>query len=240
MNTYGQMIYMVRDLLKISSDDAYITSQHILFLLEKFRSYVLKTKYENSEEDIPGSDKNSLTVELELVSDNFGLSSGIPLLRSKEPIPSDTIFDSINIKTNKLTGNPNIIYVPYERFPFTGNNKYLKNIIYWTIDNEDYILVKSCNPRFEYLREIKIEGVFESPMAIAEKDCVCNGLEVNYDDVDFCLEDALVQLVIDYTVRTLQVSIYKPQDDINNTNDDLAGIAVKRPSERYNREIWEQ
>lgn len=239
MNTYGQMIYMVRDLLKISSDDAYITSQHILFLLEKFRSYVLKSKYEDNQEDIPDSNKNSMTVELELVNDNLGYS-GIPLLRSKEPLPSDMIFDFISVKTNKLTGNPNIIYVPFERFPFTGNSKYLKNMIYWTIDDDDYILVKSCNPRFEYLREIKIEGVFESPMAIAEKDCACSSLEVNYDDVDFCLEDALAQLVIDYTVRTLQTSIYKPQDDLNNTNDDLSGMAVRRPSERYNREIWEQ
>ena len=61
---------MVRDLLKISSDDSYITSQHILFMLEKFRAYVLKTKYENKEADIPDTDKSSMTIELELVEDN--------------------------------------------------------------------------------------------------------------------------------------------------------------------------
>lgn len=238
MNTYSEMIYMVRDLLKISSDDSYITSQHILFLLEKFRAYVLKSKYEEDETNVPDTNKSEITVELELVSENLGYS-GIPLLRSTEPIPSDTIFDYITVRTNKLTGNPNIVYVPFERFAYTGNNKYLRNIIYWTIDDNDYILVKSCNPKFEYLHEFKLEGVFESPLKIAEMDCACKGLEVNYDDVDFCLEDALVQLVVNYVVQTFQNSIYKPEDEDNNTNDDLAGLAVRKPSERYQRQQWE-
>ena len=169
------MIYMVRDLLKLSSDDSYITSQHILFMLEKFRAYVLKSKYEDDEASVPDTNKSEITVELELVSDNLGYS-GIPLLRSKEPLPSDMIFDYITVRTNKLTGNPNIVNVPFSRFPYVGNNKYLKNIIYWTIDDGDYILVKSCNPLFEYLREFKIEGVFESPMKVAERECSCKGL----------------------------------------------------------------
>lgn len=239
MNTYGQMIYMVRDLLKISSDDSYITSQHILFMLEKFRAYVLKSKYEDDDSEMPDTNKSSLTVELELVEDNLGYS-GISILRSKQPIPSDTIFDFISVRTNKLTGNPNIVFVPFSRFAYTGNNKYLKNIIYWTIDNNNYILVKSCNPRFEYLTEFDIEGVFESPMAIAEADCACKGLEVNYDDVDFCLEDALSELVLDYVVKSFQNSIYKPEDDLNNTKDDLSGLAVRKPSERYSKQQWEQ
>ena len=239
MTTYSEMIYMVRDLLKLSSDDSYITSQHILFMLEKFRAYVLKSKYEDDEASVPDTNKSEITVELELVSDNLGYS-GIPLLRSKEPLPSDMIFDYITVRTNKLTGNPNIVYVPFSRFPYVGNNKYLKNIIYWTIDDDDYILVKSCNPLFEYLREFKIEGVFESPMKVAERECSCKGLEVNYDDVDFCLEDDLVQLVVQYVMNTFQNSIYKPQDEDNNTNDDLAGIAVRTPSERYRKQQWEK
>lgn len=239
MNTYGQMIYMVRDLLKISSDDSYITSQHILFMLEKFRAYVLKSKYEDDDSEMPDTNKSSLTVELELVEDNLGYS-GIPILRSKQPIPSDTIFDFISVRTNRLIGNPNIVFVPFSRFAYTGNNKYLRNIIYWTIDNDNYILVKSCNPRFEYLTEFNIEGVFESPMSIAEADCACKGLEVNYDDVDFCLEDALSELVLDYVVKSFQNSIYKPEDDLNNTKDDLSGLAVRTPSERYKKQQWEQ
>ena len=233
------MIYMVRDLLKLSSDDSYITSQHILFMLEKFRAYVLKSKYEDDEASVPDTNKSEITVELELVSDNLGYS-GIPLLRSKEPLPSDMIFDYITVRTNKLTGNPNIVNVPFSRFPYVGNNKYLKNIIYWTIDDGDYILVKSCNPLFEYLREFKIEGVFESPMKVAERECSCKGLEVNYDDVDFCLEDDLVQLVVQYVMNTFQNSIYKPQDEDNNTNDDLAGTAVRTPTERYKKQQWEK
>ena len=93
---------------------------------------------------------------------------------------------------------------------------------------------------FEYLREFKIEGVFESPMKVAERECSCKGLEVNYDDVDFCLEDDLVQLVVQYVMNTFQNSIYKPQDEDNNTNDDLAGTAVRTPTERYKKQQWEK
>ena len=44
----------------------------IIFMLEKFRAYVLKSKYENDESEIPDTDKSSMIVELELVEDNLG------------------------------------------------------------------------------------------------------------------------------------------------------------------------
>ena len=41
---------MVLDFLKISSDDAYYTPDHVIFLLNKFRAFVLKNKYDSGKE----------------------------------------------------------------------------------------------------------------------------------------------------------------------------------------------
>lgn len=39
--TYRELIYMCLDQLKVASDDAYFTTDHILFLLSKVRAALL-------------------------------------------------------------------------------------------------------------------------------------------------------------------------------------------------------
>lgn len=48
MSTYKELIYMVSDRAKQQSDDATFTNEHIAFLLNKYRTYLLKQKYVNS------------------------------------------------------------------------------------------------------------------------------------------------------------------------------------------------
>jgi hypothetical protein len=45
MTTYKELVYMVLDELKAKSDDFYYTEDHIIFLLEKYRAFLLKQKY---------------------------------------------------------------------------------------------------------------------------------------------------------------------------------------------------
>lgn len=42
MKTWREIIYMILDLLKQSSDDSYYTEEHVLFLASKMRSAILK------------------------------------------------------------------------------------------------------------------------------------------------------------------------------------------------------
>lgn len=42
MSTYRELVYMVHDEMKRVSDDAFYTDEHVIFLLNKFRSYILK------------------------------------------------------------------------------------------------------------------------------------------------------------------------------------------------------
>jgi hypothetical protein len=42
MTTYRELVYMVLDELKAKSDDFYYTEDHIIFLLDKYRAFLLK------------------------------------------------------------------------------------------------------------------------------------------------------------------------------------------------------
>ena len=42
MNTFREMIYMILDEMKISTDDSYFTEEHIMYLINKYRAFILK------------------------------------------------------------------------------------------------------------------------------------------------------------------------------------------------------
>lgn len=65
MTTYKELVYFVLDSIRAVSDDSFITKDHVLFLLNKYRSYLLKQKYEKDpRRQVP--DSNYQTVELSL------------------------------------------------------------------------------------------------------------------------------------------------------------------------------
>ena len=53
MNTYREIVYMILDLIKLMSDDAYYNEEHVLYLVDKYRMFVLDKKYANKDYDIP-------------------------------------------------------------------------------------------------------------------------------------------------------------------------------------------
>jgi hypothetical protein len=42
MSTYREMIHMVLDELKVISDDSHFQEEHVMFLLDKYRGFLLK------------------------------------------------------------------------------------------------------------------------------------------------------------------------------------------------------
>ena len=53
MSTYKELTYMVLDELKLSSDDAQFTEDHVMFLLNKYRTFLLKQRYSDIKKQIP-------------------------------------------------------------------------------------------------------------------------------------------------------------------------------------------
>ena len=227
MYTYNHVVYMILDYLKIASDDAYYTPDHIIFLLNKYRAYVLKSKYENSS-DTP-SDTNYQTLHIEFkekdrIEDQECSGS---YLVSKGVLP-----DSLNIGSPMFAGKDlfqgDISFVTPIRFKYVGFNKWMRNITYATFEGGK-IYMKSCNPLAYYLKEGTYRDIFTDPLEAAaltgEYPVDENGELCNPMEVEFPLEDNLLPLLMQYVVKELSGASYKPRDTENNADDDLSKLA---------------
>ena len=65
MSKYRDIVYMVLDELKIHSDDASFTEEHILFLINKYRAFILKQRYSDKRKEVPQSNYQTLCLDLE-------------------------------------------------------------------------------------------------------------------------------------------------------------------------------
>lgn len=225
MYTYNHVVYMVLDFLKISSDDAYYTPDHVLFLLNRYRAYVLKSKYEKSGDTPADSNYQNIHIDFEEV-DRTGECSG------KYLVNKTTLPEAINVGTPVISGmdqfQGDICFVTPQRFKYVGFNKWMKNIVYATFEGGK-VYMKSCNPLAYYLKEGTYRAIFSDPLEAAansgEYDVDENGNLCNPMEVAFPLEDSLLPLVMQYVVKDMTGGIYKPKDDENNADDDLSKLA---------------
>ena len=84
--------------------------------------------------------------------------------------------------------------------------------------------MKSNNPQYLHLKNIKLEGVFEDFEKAFELSCN-NNKQCDILDTEFPFEDSLVPQMCDSIYNVLTNSIYKPKDDSNDANDTLANLA---------------
>lgn len=233
MATFREAIYMVMDYLKISSDDAYYTEDHVKFLLTKFRAYVLKNRYEDNPKSVADkpSDTNYQTVSLDLERVN-GID-GVPCtgiyLRSIQEIPTKLGVGKPHIWAGTLFGD-NLIMVSPTRFNYVGTGKIGSLFNYATIGSDNHLYLKSGNPQLYYLEKANIKAIFEDPEKVYELEDaakIAAGETPDCDilDRDFPLEDNLLVLCMQYVVKELNGGIYKPVDTDNNAADDLSELA---------------
>ena len=90
MATYKELIYIVSELAKQISKDATLVNENIVFLLKKYRTYLLKQKYNNKAIEPSQSNYQTVCADLQLVPAMPGCSyqqcidgDNTPLLRSK-------------------------------------------------------------------------------------------------------------------------------------------------------------
>lgn len=223
MSTYRYVAYMVMDYLKLASDDSYYTPDHVMFLLNKYRAFVLKSKYEAAGSNPSDQNYQSIMLNLEKVNRIDGISCGGFYLRSTEKVPDKLSIGTCSVYTGDYLSE-GLSWTSPERFRFVGSNKWLKHITYVTKGEDGHLYLKSCDPQLYYLEKAGIRGIFSDPQEAAalsgKEGATCEPL-----DVEFPLEDNLLPLVMQYVVKELVGGIYKPKDDINNASDDLSDLA---------------
>ena len=226
MSKYSELVYMVLDEIKGVSDDYSFNEDHVIFLLDKYRGFLLKQRYSDIKKQIPESNYQTISLELiQVPAINGEPCEGGTYLRSKDKIP---FLMQIGIPRvypiDYYQGD--ITYISRDRMRYAGNNKYLKNIIYCSINPDNYLYFKSSNPQFLYLENVKFTGIFQDSREASK----LGDTESNSCDIlnsTFPLEDALIPPLIEFVVKELLGASYRPADSVNNANDDLEGLAVK-------------
>lgn len=231
MATFREIVYMVLDLLKERSDDAYYTEEHIIFLASKIRAVLIERKYRVSRNSsyLPMSDENRQTICLDL-EPATGLSGGCTggWLQSVQKLPDIILGTQMNVYPVSQMLNANVTYVATERMPYVGHNKWLKGIIYCSRASDGKIYLHSVNPQFIYLEKIKADGVFSEPEKAAELSCNEDGNSLSCEVLDnrFPLEASLIPSLIEMVVQELMGSRYAPEDKENNARDDFGEASV--------------
>src|SRR5699024_7232037 len=202
MSKYRELVYMVLDELKLSSDDSYFTEDHIIFLLGKYRTLLLKQRYSDIKKPIPESNYQTICLNLVRVPAISGEPcEGGMYLRSDKKIPFVMKIGNPRVyPIDYYQGE--ITYVSRDRMRYVGHNKFLQNIIYCSLGPDNYLYFKSNNPQYLYLEEVRFTGIFEDPMLphdllySGDAESICDPI-----DNEFPLEDALIPPLIELVVK---------------------------------------
>lgn len=232
--TVGEITYMCLDLAKAAtSDDSYLNEDHCIFLLKKYRAFLIKKEQdkEKSSTDVASEfEYQQVCLDLEKVPaiDEEPCTGGY-YLRTKQAIPKILEGTLPRVYPIDYYQGVNITYIPRERMRYVGHNKFLRNIIYVSVGPDMHLYVNSENPQFLYLKQLRMSAVFEDFDEATELLCDDAGGDASCDvlDASFPIREYLVPPLIELVVKALTGTNYHPIDKQNNAMDNLAGLASK-------------
>lgn len=232
MATYKEIVDMVLDEIKAHTGDSDITEEHVIFLSNLYRLFLLEQKKKkDGVSSLSSANQQTICLNLEKVQAIPDLEYCNELyLRSLEEVPALLDQDSANVYIHDYFSIMTAL-VSKDRFKYVGNNKYMRNIIYCTLGADNHLYLKAVNPQFKYLKKskAKITGIFEDSQKAAELVLVCNeqeGTKCDILDQDFPLQADLIPSMIELIVKELLGVNYRPKDTYNDSTDDLADLAA--------------
>lgn len=231
MATYREVVYMALDELKLISNDATYTPEHLIFLADKIRALLLDRRYRDARKgEVSRSNYQEICFDLIEVPAIPGTSCYGIYLRSTEKVPSLMSVGIKHIYPVDYFSSEHISFIPLERMPYVGNNKWLSNMIYVTKGPDDYLYLKSANPQFLYLKKLRVDAVFQDSQKAASMSCSAeSGANCDILDFEFPLEDTLISPLIQFMVQELSGARYLPTDKQNNASDDMSGMMGVNP-----------
>ena len=227
-----EIVYMVLDLAKAAtSDDAFFTEDHVIFLLKKYRSFLIKKEQEKQKAttDIASEfEYQQICLDLEKVPAIDGEPcTGGYYLRTIQKIPKILEDNQPRVYPIDFYQGINISYIPRDRMRYIGTNKFLQNIIYVSLGPDLHLYLNSSNPQFLYLKKLRMSAVFEDFDEVTDYLCDAEGDSQACDVMDavFPIREYLVPSLMELVVKELVGSKYQPSDTENNANDDLSDLA---------------
>ncbi len=230
-----EIVYMVLDLAKAAtSDDSFWTEEHVIFLLKKYRSFLIKKEQEKQRAttDIASEfEYQQICLDLEKIPAIDGEPcTGGYYLRTTKKIPKILEGNQPRVYPIDFYQGINISYVPRDRMRYVGTNKFLQNIIYVSLGPDLHLYLNSTNPQFLYLKKLRMSAVFEDFDEISSYLCDDDGNSMACDvlDEEFPIREYLVPTLMELVVKELTSAKYQPVDDKNNANDDMSKVSTKQ------------
>lgn len=230
-----ELVFSILDLCKLNgSDDSYFTPEHVIFFCKKYRSFLIKKEQEKerSSTDVASEfETQQICLNLEQTAAIDGSPcTGDFYLRSKEKIPNILEGNQPRVYPIDYFQGTNISYVSRDRMRFVGTNPYLQNIVYVSLGPDMYLYLKSSNPQFKYLRQLRMSAVFEDFDLATEYLCDGDGNSMACDilDAEFPIRDYLVPALIELVVKELSGAEYKPVDEKNDASDNLPNMVTRK------------
>lgn len=227
--TVREIIFAILDLSKSStSDDSFITEELVFFLCKRYRAFLVKKERDKEKTEsgqAQASEYQQICLDLEKVPAIDGEPcTGGYYLRSVQEIPALVEYTVPQVYPKDFYQGINIAFVPKERMRYVGTNRFLQNIIYVSLGTDKHLYLNSSNPQFFYLRQLRMNAVFEDFENTAGLLCddECNCTPCDWMDMEFPIREHLVPVLIELVVKALNGSTYLPVDFRNNASDDLA------------------
>lgn len=230
-----EIVYMVLDLAKTAtSDDSFWTEDHVIFLLKKYRSFLIKKEQEKQRAttDIASEfEYQQICLDLEKIPAIDGEPcTGGYYLRTTKKIPKILEDNQPRVYPIDFYQGINISYVPRDRMRYVGTSKFLQNIIYVSLGPDLHLYLNSSNPQFLYLKRLRMSAVFEDFDEMANYLCDDDGSSMACDVMDevFPIREYLVPTLMELVVKELTSAKYQPVDDKNNASDDMSKVPTKQ------------
>ena len=229
--TLRELVFMCMDEVKLHSDDSFYTEDHVVLLLNKYRSFVLKKELDKENKQLSSTNGQTICLDLIEIRDEDNPCGG-SMLRTEQTIPNLVNDCKVSLYPVNYFEGDHIIYTTMERMRYITYNKWTKNLIYAAKGPDDYLYLKSSNPQYLYLEKLRMKAIFEDFESAAQYACDDAGEELHCDilDMKFPIENALVPIVIELVVKELLGVKYQPRDTHNNAADD-ASNPVSQPKQ---------
>lgn len=215
-----ELVYMVLDEIKGLSDDFTYTEDHVIFLLNKYRTSLLKQKYKDDKETMHSSNFQTIFLSLSDALQNEDYLLERQYKKSTKYLPELLTDKGVRVYPNTpFLDNADIAFITEDRMRYVGYNKYLKNAIYATI-HDNFLYITSQILDLVNLKQIYISAVFEDAIEAIK----IRNNNIDLLEEEFPIEDSLTPLLIQAVVKELLGAAYRPKDYQNNANDDLADM----------------
>lgn len=223
-STYREIVYSIIDKIKLISRDKTLEEDHVIFEINSVRALLLKQKYSDARKIIDNSNYQNLPLD---VSPTTRINNNIVTLKSSIVCPEllSLYNNPYFLANNSLLALMHTHYVNSYDFVYTGYNRWLMNVTYFTILADNKLYLKSPNSQLIHLDKVELIGIFENPIQVERiKNPELPTNTVDKLDYTFPLEAGLITQLVDIVTKNLTGAMYAPEDKINNGNDEMSEI----------------